>query len=115
MAELNPQQGEIYLADLNPIKGSEQAGKRPVLIISGNTLNANMPITIVCPLSTKLKHYSTCAVLKADSKNGLKKDSEIITFQIRTISKKRLLKRLGIVDDETLRDIIKKLNYLLIY
>jgi mRNA interferase MazF len=39
-------QGEIWYADLNPTKGSEQAGLRPVLIVSGDLLNANLPVVI---------------------------------------------------------------------
>ena len=44
-------QREIWLADLNPVKGSEQRGVRPVVILSGNSMNANLDICIVCPLS----------------------------------------------------------------
>jgi mRNA interferase MazF len=50
-------QGEIWYADLNPVKGSEQAGFRPVVILSGNLLNENLPIVIVAPLTTKIKNY----------------------------------------------------------
>ena len=50
-------QREIWMADLNPTKGSEQAGIRPVVILSGNALNDHMPVVIVAPLSTKIKNY----------------------------------------------------------
>jgi mRNA interferase MazF len=48
-------QREIWLADLNPVKGSEQYGVRPVIVISGNAMNDNLGIYIVCPLTRKLK------------------------------------------------------------
>jgi mRNA interferase MazF len=48
-------QGEIWYANLNPSKGSEQAGFRPVVIVSGNLLNEHLPVVIVMPLTTKIK------------------------------------------------------------
>ncbi|WP_238531751.1 type II toxin-antitoxin system PemK/MazF family toxin [Nitritalea halalkaliphila] len=50
-------QGEIWYADLNPVKGSAQAGFRPVVIISGNMLNKYLNVVITVPLTTKIKHY----------------------------------------------------------
>lgn len=46
-----PSRGEIYFADLEPVKGSEQNGQRPVLIVSNNIMNKNAPIVIAIPLS----------------------------------------------------------------
>lgn len=88
-------QREIWLADLNPVKGSEQKGIRPVVIISGNAMNANLGICIVCPLSSRIKNYSGCIVLKKDKMNGLDHDSEVITFQVRTISVERFTGKIG--------------------
>jgi mRNA interferase MazF len=48
-------QGEIWNANLNPTEGSEQAGFRPVVIISGNLANTYAPVVLCCPLTTKLK------------------------------------------------------------
>jgi mRNA interferase MazF len=100
-------QREIWLADLNPVKGSEQQGIRPVVIISGNAMNDNLGICIVCPVSSKIKNYAGCLVLKKDELNGLDHDSEIITFQVRTISKERLIARTGEITKQQL-DILKK-------
>jgi mRNA interferase MazF len=57
-------QREIWRADLNPVKGSEQKGIRPVVIISGNAMNDNLGICIICCLSLKIKNYAGCLVLK---------------------------------------------------
>lgn len=107
--ENDMQQGEIWFADLDPIKGSEQSGRRPVVIISGNTLNEALPIVITVPVSSKIKSYPTCVMLKASGTSGLKKDSEAITFQIRALAKKRLGKRVGHIAAEELREILKGL------
>jgi mRNA interferase MazF len=100
-------QREIWLADLNPVKGSEQKGIRPVVIISGNAMNDNLGICIVCPLSSKIKNYAGCLVLKKDEQKGLDHDSEIIAFQVRTISKERLLNKKGEITKQQL-EILKK-------
>ncbi len=108
-------QREIWLADLNPVKGSEQRGVRPVVVISGNAMNKHLDICIVCPLSSKIKQYAGCLVLKKDQYNGLSQDSEVITFQIRTISGARLIQRLGEISDEQLTEIKKGLHEILTY
>ena len=108
-------QREIWLADLNPVKGSEQHGIRPVVVLSGNSMNYNLDICIVCPLSSKIKNYAGCLVLNSDAVNGLEVDSEIITFQIRTISGQRLIRKLGEITVKQF-DIVKLgLNEILIY
>jgi mRNA interferase MazF len=100
-------QREIWLADLNPVKGSEQQGIRPVVIISGNAMNDNLGIGIICPLSSKIKNYAGCVVIKRDANNGLEHDSEIITFQVRTISGEKLISKIGEISKSQL-EILKK-------
>lgn len=108
-------QREIWLADLNPVKGSEQQGIRPVVVLSGNAMNDNLNICIVCPLSSKIKNYAGCLVLNSDTLNGLEMNSEIITFQIRTISGERLIRKLGEITVNQLDTVKKGLNEILIY
>lgn len=108
-------QGEIWQADLNPVKGSEQAGFRPVVIISGNLLNQHLPVVIVMPLTTKLKHYKGNPILKPSSVNGLKSESEILVFHIRSVSKDRLIKKMGMIDSAELTVATKTLNDILKY
>jgi mRNA interferase MazF len=110
-----PKQKEIYWADLNPTQGSEQSGKRPVVVISGNTLNEHLPISIVCPITSKTKSYATCTTIIKSASNNLKADSEVITFQIRTVSQNRLEKKIGEITDNELQDIISKVGHLLVY
>jgi len=107
--------GEIWLVNLNPTKGKEQAGFRPVVIVSGDAMNDNMPLSIVCPLSTKLKNFAGSIILHPDDENGLMATSEILTFQIRTIAHNRFVKRLGKINKNQISVLIKNINKILEY
>jgi mRNA interferase MazF len=108
-------QGEIWYANLNPIKGQEQAGIRPVVIISGNLLNTYLNIVICCPLTTKIKNYKGNVVLQPSNENKLNQASEILTFHIRSISKERLTKKIGDISNEELKHIKQTLNEIMDY
>lgn len=108
-------QGEIWQANLNPSKGSEQAGFRPVVILSGNLLNQHLPVVITAPLTTRIKNYKGNPVLKPSRINGLSCESELLVFHIRSISKDRLVKRVGNITSSELELAIKTLNDLLKY
>jgi mRNA interferase MazF len=108
-------QGEIWNANLNPSKGSEQAGFRPVLIVSGNLLNQHLNIVIIAPLTSKLKRYKGNPILNPTKLNGLKSESEVLVFHIRSVSKDRLVSKIGIADSVQLERAIKTLNDILKY
>ena len=108
-------QGDIYLVDFNPVKGQEQAGIRPALIVSGNALNDNMKICIVCPMISKIKNYAGCVVINPNATNGLSESSEVIGFQIRAITKDRMIRRLGGISRTELQEIITGINGVLKY
>ena len=108
-------QGEIWYVDLNPVKGSEQSGYRPVVIISGNLLNQYLNVVIVCPLTTRIKNYKGNLVLDPTRENGLKNKSEILLFHIRSVSKKRFIKRLGKITKPQIDELIENLNDILRY
>lgn len=94
----------IFWADLNPVRGSEQAGYRPVLVISSEEVNVSLPIvTIVSLTSIKpgRKIYPIEAFLSKDD-SGLPKDSIVMAHQIRAIAKDRLGEKCGeLTDNET--------------
>lgn len=100
-------QGEIWYANLNPSQGSEQAGLRPVVIVSGNLANTYLNTVICCPLTTKVKNYKGNLVLKPNKVNNLDKTSEILTFHIRSISKERLQSKMGTINADELAQIKK--------
>src|SRR6185436_16050780 len=106
-------QGEIWFAELDPVKGSEQAGRRPVVIISGNLMNDHLPLTIVIPLTTKIKNYKGNPILEVGPQTGLKQRSEMLMFHVRSISRDRLVQRIGSVSSAALQMAIKTLNDLL--
>jgi mRNA interferase MazF len=108
-------QKDIYLVNLNPSMGSEQRGMRPVVIISGNAMNDYFSICIVCPISSNIKNYKGCLVLKKNPANGLNQDSEIITFQVRALSKERLIKKIGEITSDELAVIKKGLMEIMTY
>lgn len=108
-------QGEIWQADLNPVKGSEQAGFRPVVILSGNLLNQHLPVVITAPLTTRVKNYKGNPVIKPSANNGLDHESELLVFHIRSISKDRLVKKIGNISLSEVNLAIKTLNDILKY
>lgn len=95
----------VFMADLNPVTGSEQQGKRPVLVISDETTNSVMPVVTILPL-TSLKTgrnvYPNEALLKKGTA-GLDADSIVLAHQIRTISKQRLINCLGDIFEGSLQ------------
>lgn len=108
-------QREIWYANLNPVKGSEQKGFRPVVIISGNMLNKHLKIVIACPLTTKIKNYKGNVVLTPTKENGLSKTSEILTFHVRSISKDRLEKKIGNITNKELTQLKQGIEDILRY
>lgn len=108
-------QGDIWYANLNPIKGQEQSGIRPIVIISGNLLNTHLNIVICCPLTSKIKNYKGNLVLQPTTKNKLKQTSEILTFHIRSISKERLTKKIGEITTEEIHKIKQTMNEIMDY
>lgn len=89
--------GDIYQADLNPTVGSEQAGTRPVLVVSRDGINNSSPVVVIVPLTKyteRKKIYPSHHVIKAGS-NGLSIDSIVKCEQIRAIAKSRLQAKKG--------------------
>ncbi|MEB2776739.1 type II toxin-antitoxin system PemK/MazF family toxin [Algoriphagus sp. D3-2-R+10] len=96
-------QGEIWMSDLNPVIGSEQAGRRPDVILSGNLMNKFLQVVITAPLTSKVKNYQGNPILEPSQKNGLKLESELMVFHIRSISKDRLIEKIGEISKDELK------------
>ncbi len=96
--------GELHYADLSPIKGHEQGGRRPVLIIQNDIGNQFSPTTIVAPLTTALTErvYPTEVRVEAGA-GGLPQASSVLLNQLKTIDKRRLEERIGQFDDQVMR------------
>jgi mRNA interferase MazF len=109
----NLRRGEVWKANLDPIKGHEQAGERPVLIISDDSFNKGpADLVIALPITSKLKPIPTRVSL-TPPEAGLKVPSEIICEAIRSLSKGRLMHFYGTVSDSTLQAVEYRLKMLL--
>jgi len=101
--------GNIYWADLNPVIGNEQAGLRPVLVLSHNVFNERSGTVIAVALTSQPQRAGFPLTFKLEEKN-LPKKSWVKISQIRTLSVKRIGKKITTVSDEELSLIIEGLN-----
>ncbi|MBN8719469.1 MAG: type II toxin-antitoxin system PemK/MazF family toxin [Sediminibacterium magnilacihabitans] len=87
-------QYDIWLADLNPSKGTEAGKVRPVVIIQTDLLNGTHLSTLICPVTTNVQ--PELELLRVHLKKGqLDKLSDVLIDQIRSIDNKRLIQKLG--------------------
>ena len=100
--------GEIRWADLDPVRGHEQAGRRPVLVLSPDVFNARMQIVIAVAVTSQEPRYGFPLTL--ESASGLPKRSWILIHHIRAISVDRLGRRLAVASEEELAHVIDGLN-----
>ncbi len=85
--------GEIWLADLNPPKGTEPGKTRPVLIMQSQALlNAGHPSTLIVPLTTKLVEDAEPLRIRIPAAGRLRKPSDLLMDQMRAIDNGRLVK-----------------------
>jgi len=98
-------QWTVFLADLNPVKGAEQAGSRPVLVISRESFNQTMPVVTVLPLTThkRGRRIYPHEFLLQKGQAGLPRDSVVLAHQIRTIDKTRLRSPYGTISDAVIQ------------
>ncbi len=95
----NIKRGEIYYADLSPVVGSEQGGIRPVLIVQNNVGNKHSPTVIAAAITSQINKAKMPTHIELSAQNfGLTKDSVVLMEQIRTIDKKRLKEKMGVLD-----------------
>jgi len=100
------QRGEIWWADLDPIRGSEQAGIRPVLIFQNNALNRFTPTALAIPLTTNLRRaLLPTSVRIAQGEGGLTSESVALCLQMRALDVMRLRSKLGKVGGLTLLEV----------
>ena len=109
----SPARGEVWLADLNPTRGREQAGMRPCLIVSVNLFNQSpAELVIVVPLTTKAKNIRTHIPL-LPPEGGVREQSFIKCEDVRSISTERLTSRWGTVAPATLHQVEDYLRILM--
>lgn len=102
--------GDIYYANLNPVVGSEQGGRRPVLIVSNDIGNTHSPTVIILPITSRVQTKAKLPThTEVNNVEGLDKNSLILAEQIRTIDKRRLEGYVGRLPES----MITKLNHAL--
>ena len=93
--------GEIYYADLSPVRGSEQGGIRPILILQNDMGNKHSPTTIVAAITSR-KTKAALPTHVTFTAEFMKSESIVLLEQIRTIDKTRLGECIGKIDKDTM-------------
>lgn len=98
--------GEIYMALLDPVIGSEQGGRRPVVIVQNDRGNRCSPTVIVLPLTSSAKKGGLPTHVRLPAgEGGLKRPSVILCEQVRTLEKTRLTRYMGRLDAKKLKEV----------
>lgn len=106
-------QGDIFLANLNPTKGHEQFSFRPILILQNNILNENLNTVIIAPITSNLIAKGFLTTYFLDKKTSkLKSDSLILLHQIRTIDKSRLKKKINNIGEQNVTNIKQQFEFI---
>ena len=106
-----PKRGEIYLVNFDPTVGAEIQKTRPALILQNDIANRHSLITVVAAITSKFDEplYPT-EVLVSVPEGGLSVDSVVLLNQIRSIDKRRLVRRLGAVRPDTMEQVDRALE-----
>ena len=92
---------EVYLVNLDPTVGSEITKTRPCLIVSPDEMNRHIATVIIAPMTTKGRDYPTRVSCKFQGKNG-----QVVLDQLRTVDKKRLVRKVGRIDKQTQQSVL---------
>jgi mRNA interferase MazF len=108
-----PARGEVWYADLDPVRGHEQAGRRPVLVISATLFNEGPAgLVVVLPLTTRDRGIPLQVAIEPPE-GGVPQRSLIKCEDIRSIDRGRLTRRIGAVSTETMVAVEERLRALL--
>ncbi len=108
-----PARGEVWLADLNPTRGHEQAGRRPVLVVSEDLFNRGPAgLAIVLPMTSRIRGVPS-HVPVTPPEGGVTSRTAILCEAIRSQSVERLVERWGAVERQTMAAVEDRLRILL--
>ena len=108
-----PARGEVWLADLNPTRGHEQAGRRPVLVVSEDLFNRGPAgLVVVLPLTSTVRGVPLHVSVQPPE-GGLKSESAILCDVVRSVPVERLVDRWGTVGHSTMAAVEDRLRILL--
>lgn len=104
-----PKRGEAWLVSLEPVVGHEIGKGRPALVISNDRNNQFAETITILPLTSKTEKIFPFETFLSKEETGLPKESKVKTNQIRTVDRERLVKRLGNISKERLKEIEQSL------
>ena len=104
------QRFEVWLVDLEPVRGSEISNTRPCVIISPDVTNRYLHTVTIAAMTTAVKSFPTRVSCIFKKKKG-----QVALDQLRSVDKERLIKRLGVLDEVTNRSIAKLLVEIFTY
>jgi len=110
-----PERGEVWLANLNPRRGTEPGKSRPVLIVQAQALiDAGHPSTLIIPLTTNLIDAAEPLRIRVPAQASLRRDSDLLIDQLRAIDNRRLVEGpLAHLDDQTIARVAAALREVL--
>lgn len=99
--------GELYYADLSPVVGSEQGGIRPILIIQNDIGNKYSPTIIAAAITSQINKAKIPTHIELPCKEyaGLQKDSVVLLEQLRTLDKRRLKEKIGVLNNDKMEKV----------
>ncbi|MGH7310575.1 MAG: type II toxin-antitoxin system PemK/MazF family toxin [Candidatus Rokuibacteriota bacterium] len=105
-----PRRGEVYLVSLDPAVGAEVRKTRPAVVVQNDPANRRSPITIVAAVTSQFEEplYPTEVLVRAPE-GGLSTDSVVLLNQIRSVDRRRVIRRLGALKSETMREVDRAL------
>jgi mRNA interferase MazF len=101
--------GEVWLINLDPTIGAEIRKTRPAVIVSEDAIGV-LPLRVIVPLTDWKERYSVASwmiPITPDAQNGLAKTSAADAFQIRSVSQERFVQRIGALNSDQIRQILK--------
>lgn len=105
--------GEVWLVDLNPVRGHEQAARRPALVVSADDFNRGAAgLVIIVPMTTRERGIPL-HVSVDPPEGGIKRRSFIKCEDVRSVSEQRLVRRFGVVSRETVALVADRLRIVL--
>ncbi|MBI3924111.1 MAG: type II toxin-antitoxin system PemK/MazF family toxin [Armatimonadetes bacterium] len=107
MARAAPAKGDIYWYEPDPVMGSEQAGRRPAVIVSRDSINRSSPVLVLVPLTSYRGQRLYPSDVLVPSQAGLARDSVALGLHIRAVDRRRLRERICSLPPATLRAISK--------
>jgi mRNA interferase MazF len=111
---MEPNQFEVWIADLNPTIGTEPGKVRPVIVVQSNLLNKHHLSSIICPITSKVQLKSKILRIHLPKGScGLNEPCDIMIDQVRAIDNKRLIRKIGIAPKTIVNQVHRSLKIIL--